>query len=428
MADGPAALYISAMTTDAATAVPPLTDAPAADDPQHRPVVTLLPGRQKRVSSGHPWIYSNEIAMDAAAKALPPGSLVTLAAAEGKPIGVATFNPHPLVSARILDRDAARPIDRRFFAKRLRRALSLRERLYSEPYYRLVHAEADALPGLVVDRYGDVLAVQLNTAGMDQLGDTVLDALEEVLHPRAIVLRNEGTGRAMEKLPTETRVARGALDGEAVEIVENGARFRIDLLGGQKTGWFFDQRENRAFMAHLAKGLRVLDLYSFAGAFAVEAAVAGATEVVAIDRSEPALAQAAASAALNGVNGRCRFIRGEIFAELEKLHQAKERFDVVIADPPAFIKSKKDVAAGLQGYRKMTRLAAQAVAPGGFLFVASCSHNAELDAFAEAVRRGLADAGRSARILRTAGAAPDHPVHPALPESAYLKAQMLALD
>jgi 23S rRNA (cytosine1962-C5)-methyltransferase len=414
------------MPDDLTSGLAPPDEAPA-DDPKTRPVLALVPGRHKRAASGHPWVYSNEIAMDETARVLPAGALVTLKTAEGKNLGVATFNPHPLVSARILDREPARIIDEKFLAKRLRRALALRERLYREPYYRLVHADADGLPGLVIDRYGGVLACQLNTAGMARLEPALLAALDAVLAPEAVVFRNDSSARAVEGLGTEIRVARGVLP-ERVEVVENGARFRVDLAGGQKTGWFFDQRENRAFMARLAEGARVLDLYSFGGGFGIAAALAGANEVLAIDRSEASLALAAESAALNGVADRCRFQRDEVFAALEKLVEEKQRFDVVIADPPAFIKSKKDVASGLRGYRKLARLAAQATQPGGFLFIASCSHNAPLEEFADAVRRGVADAGRSGRILLTSGAAPDHPVHPFLPESAYLKAQVYALD
>jgi 23S rRNA (cytosine1962-C5)-methyltransferase len=397
------------------------------DNPQTRPTITLLPGRQKRAEGGHPWIYSNEIAMDAAAKALPAGGLVTVRKPDGKGLGVATFNAHPLVSARLLSRDATQKIDRTFIARTLRRALALRERLFAEPFYRLIHAEADGLPGLVVDRFGKALVCQFNTAGMALLEDDVLAALDQVLAPEIVVLRNDSSARLAEGLSTEVRVATGTVDGP-VELVENGARFTADLLGGQKTGWFFDQRANRRFMSSLARDQRVLDLYTFAGGFAVQAALAGAREIVGIDRSEPALALATEAASRNGVAARCIFRRGEAFAEMERLVQEDERFDIVIADPPAFIKTKKDVGAGLRGYRKLAHLAGAIVAKGGFLFLASCSHNAEPAAFAEAIRRGIADTGRNARILRTSGADADHPVHPALPESAYLKAQIFLLD
>jgi 23S rRNA (cytosine1962-C5)-methyltransferase len=398
-----------------------------SDNPQTRATITLLPGRQKRAEGGHPWIYSNEIAMETATKALPPGGLVTVRKPDGKGLGVATFNAHPLVSARLLSRDATQKIDRIFLTRTLRRALALREKLFAEPSYRLVHAEADGLPGLVVDRFGTALVCQFNTAGMALLEADVLAALDELLRPEIVVLRNDSSARLAEGLPSEVRVAKGTVDGP-IEFVENGARFRADLLGGQKTGWFFDQRANRRFMSALARDGRVLDLYTFAGGFAVQAALAGAREVIGIDRSESALALAKEAASLNGVAARCTFRRAEAFAEVERLAQEDERFDVVIADPPAFIKAKKDVGAGLRGYRKLAHLAGALVAKGGFLFLASCSHNAELSAFAEAIRRGLADTGRNARILRTSGADSDHPVHPALPESAYLKAQIFLLD
>ena len=397
------------------------------DDPKTRPTITLPPGRHKRAAAGHPWVYSNEIVMDAAAKALPPGSLVTLRQAGGEALGVATFNPHTLVAARILDREAKRRIDRDFFAARLERALTLRRRLYGEPHYRLVHAEADGLPGIAADRFGDVLVAQLNTAGMALLESEFLAACDAVLAPRAVVLRNDSPARSLEGLEPETRIVKGEIAGP-VELVENGTRFLADVGEGQKTGWFFDQRENRRFVATLCAGARVLDLYCFSGGFAVQAARGGADRVLALDSSEPALALAAAAAELNGVGERCRFQRADAFGEVARLVDAAERFDVVIADPPAFVKSKKDLGPGLRGYRKLARLAASLVAPGGVLFIASCSHNVEPPDFAEAVRRGLEDAGRGGRIVVSAGAAPDHPVHPWLPESAYLKAQVLTLD
>jgi 23S rRNA (cytosine1962-C5)-methyltransferase len=399
----------------------------AADDPATRPSVTLFAGRHRRAEGGHPWIFSNEVAMDAAAKALAPGSLVTLRRADGSPLGVAMLNPHTLLAARLLDRDTARPISRRFLARRIGRALKLRERLFDMPFYRLVHAEADGLPGLVVDRFGAVLVVQFNAAGMARLEPAVLDALGELLSPDTIVLRNDSPARGLEGLASETRVARGSLDGP-VPIEENGALFRADLLAGQKTGWFFDQRDNRRFIAALARGARVLDLYCFTGGFAVQAARGGATAVLGIDRSEPALALAIEAAELNGVGRTCSFRRSEAFAEASALAAKDERFDIVITDPPAFAKSRKDVPAALRGYRKLARLAASVTAGGGILFIASCSYHVGAADFAEAVRRGLADAGRAGRILRVAGADADHPIHPALPETAYLKTLTLALD
>ncbi len=405
-----------------------------ADDPASGPQITLLPGGHRRGEGGSPWIYSNEIVMDAAAKALAPGTLVTLRRAPvsstgqaERPFGVAMFNPHTLIAARLLDRDAGRAINRRFFARRLERALKLRERLYDAPYYRLVHAEADGLPGLVIDRFGAVLVMQANAAGMDRLTPVITEALRGLLAPEAIVLRNDSPARTQEGLNRETRVALGAVAGP-VPVEENGTVYQADVLAGQKTGWFFDQRDNRAFIAGLAADARVLDLYCHSGGFAVAAAHQGAAAVLGIDSSAPALALASEAARHNGVAERCVFRHGDVFAEAAALAAAGERFDIVIADPPPFAPSKRAVPAALRGYRKLAHLAAQLTAPSGFLFLASCSYNVGVAEFAEAVRRGLADAGRFARILKSTGASPDHPVHPSLPESAYLKALTLALD
>ncbi|MGC2415954.1 MAG: class I SAM-dependent methyltransferase, partial [Stellaceae bacterium] len=271
-----------------------------ADEPASRPQIALLPGFHRRAEGSHPWVYSNEIVMDGAAKALQPGTLVTLRRADERPFGVAIFNPHTLIAGRLLDRDAARAIDKRFFARRLERALRLRERLYDMPYYRLVHAEADGLPGLVIDRFGGVLAMQANTAGMDRLTPLITEALRELISPAAIVLRNDSSARGQEGLPLETAVALGTIEGP-VKIEEGGAVFLADVLAGQKTGWFFDQRDNRAFIAGLAGGTRVLDLYCHSGGFAVAAAHRGAAAVVGIDSSAPALALAAQAARENGV-------------------------------------------------------------------------------------------------------------------------------
>jgi 23S rRNA (cytosine1962-C5)-methyltransferase len=391
------------------------------------PVVALKKGEDKRLRFGHPWAFSNEIQMEAQTKALEPGALVALTDAGGVRLGVATFNPHSLIAARLLDRDAATPIDGAFIAKKIAQAVALRDRLIGAPYYRLIHAEADGLPGLIVDRFGEVLALQANTAGMDKLTPLIVDALEAVLHPEAIVARNDSSVRALEGLAQDTTVLRGKISGP-VTLQEYGSLFFADLASGQKTGWFYDQRDNRRFAAELAGGKRVLDAYCYAGGFAVQTAKAGATSVLALDRSEPALAMASKAAQANKVGEKVKTLRGEVFAELEKMEAAKEKFGLVIADPPAFVKSRKDLKSGAQGYRKLARLASALVEPGGFLVIASCSHLVDPPLFAEQVRRGLSDNRRSGRILRSLGAAPDHPVHPALPETAYLKALFLQLD
>ena len=388
------------------------------------PSVLLRAGEDRRVRAGHPWVFSNEIVMDAETKAVPPGSLAILRAPAGEALGLVTFNPHSLIAARLLTSNPEATVDALFLGRRLAQAASLRDRLVGVPFYRLIHAEADGLPGVIVDRFGDALVVQVNTAGMEQLTPVLLEALEAELSPKTIVLKNDAPVRELEGLKRETVVAKG--EAGPVELIENGARFVADLSSGQKTGWFYDQRDNRRFMAGLAKDARVLDVFSYSGGFGVLAARQGAKSVVCVDRSQPALDAAREAASLNGVDRIVSFEKSEAFDALEK--SAGQRFDVVICDPPAFVKSRKDLKTGAQGYRKLVRLAAPLVEKGGFFFVASCSHLVDVPLFAEQVRRGLRDAGRSGRILLSSGAALDHPVHPGLPETAYLKAMTLQLD
>jgi len=391
------------------------------------PIVKLLPGRHKRMKAGHPWVYSNEVARRELPDGLEAGAVVSIVGDNGEVYGTAMYNPHSLLAARILDRRGDGVLDVEFLTERLHRALALRERLFDAPYYRLVHAEADGLPGLIVDRYGDAVSVQLNSAGMDRRRDTVLAALDAVIAPHTVVLRNDGAGRALEGLKSEVSTPRG--DGAAPAwLREGGAWFAASLEAGQKTGWFYDQRDSRAFLARLAPDARVADFYSYGGGFGIQALCAGAKSAVLIDRSQSALDGAAESARRNDVADRCEVVKADAFAEMQRQCDAGLRYDIVVADPPAFVKARKDLRAGSRAYQKMTRLAARLVAPGGILFVASCSHNMTVDLFGECVRKGLTDARRSGRILRHAGAGADHPVHPHLPESAYLKSLTLLLD
>ena len=395
--------------------------------PSALPRIFLQPGRDRRVVQGHPWAYSNEIRMDPDTKALSPGAVATLHRVDGKALGIGTFNPHALIAFRVFDRDTGPLLDEGFLRRRLERALKLRETLFAKPFYRLVHAEADGLPGLIADRFGDVLVLQVNTAGMEALTPMLLAALEDLLSPRAIVFRDDARMRALEGL--EGEAARSVSDElRTARVEENDLIFVADLASGQKTGWYYDQRESRAFVSSLAGGGRMLDAYCYAGGFGVAAACRGAGEVIGIDSSQAALDLARMAADANGVGDTCTFVKGVAFSELERLGAAGERFRVVVADPPAFVKSRKDLNAGLRGYRKLTRLAAALVEPGGFLFVASCSHNVAPEAFSSEVARGLATTGRSGRIIRAAGPGPDHPIHPHLPETAYLKTLLLQVD
>jgi 23S rRNA (cytosine1962-C5)-methyltransferase len=390
-----------------------------------RPVLKLRPKEGRRVRAGAPWVFSNEIVMDPAAKTLAAGSLVTVQGDDGVVFGTGYFNPASLIAARLLDPKADAAIDVAFFIAALKRALARREALYDAPYYRLVHAEGDGLPGLAVDRFDDLCSVQVTTAGMEKLTPVLLEALDAVIAPKTVVLRNDTPSRSLEGLASYVRAAKGEMP-ERISLIENGVRYFADIGTGQKTGWYFDQRDNHAFVAKLAKNRTVLDAYCYAGGFGIAAAKNGAKDVTGIDSSQGALALAEEAAAANGVNAR--FVKADVFEELERLASANEKFDVVIADPPPFVKSRKDLEPGAKAYRKLARLAASVVAPNGFLLLASCSHNIVLDRFALECAIGISRANRRGALIHQSGAGADHPVHPMLPETAYLKALVYALD
>jgi 23S rRNA (cytosine1962-C5)-methyltransferase len=383
----------------------------------------LKPGQGRRLRAGSPWVFSNEISMLPEYRQMEPGGLVRLEGDDDARLGTFMFNPHSLIAARLLDRDPAAAIDVDWLRTRLHEAIALRERVCDTRFHRLVHAEADRLPGLVIDRYDNVAVMQANTAGMDRLTPLIVEALTGLLPLRAVVARNDSGARRQEGLSEDVALVFG--DDARAEVIEGGVRFPIDLLEGQKTGWFFDQRPNRDRVAALVDGARVLDVFSHVGAFGMRCAVAGAREVILVDSSAPALAQAEQAAALNGVADRVSVRRGDAFDVMTGL--AGERFDMVVCDPPAFARSRKDAEAGLRAYGRMARLAAALVAPGGFLFVASCSYHAPLEAWSGQIAFGLHRARREGRIVFTGGAGPDHPVHPHLPETAYLKAQLIQL-
>ncbi|TDH64618.1 class I SAM-dependent rRNA methyltransferase [Dankookia rubra] len=389
------------------------------------PLLRLLPRHDQRVKAGHPWAFSNEIAMTAAAKALPPGTPVRLEGDDGWHHGTWSFNPHSLIAARRLDRDPGARIDLDWARRRLNAALALRQRLYDTPYYRLVHAEADGLPGLVIDRYGDALALQANTAAMEALTPLLVQALRDLVSPRLIIGRNDAAVRTLEGLAENVAPLFG--EETTARVEEGGLGFSVDLLGGQKTGWFYDQRENRDRVARLARGATVLDAFCHTGGFGLRCAAAGAARVTLLDRSAHALDLAMQTAAANNLAERVEAQKAEALEALEKMGAAGTRFDIVVADPPAFAKARKDQPQALRGYGKLARLAAGLVAPGGFLFIASCSHHVAPGDFADAVIWGLGRARRDAKLLFQGGAGPDHPVHPALPESAYLKGLLFQL-
>ncbi|MGB1563685.1 MAG: class I SAM-dependent rRNA methyltransferase [Sinimarinibacterium flocculans] len=378
----------------------------------------LRPREERRARAGHLWIYSNEIDTDATFRTIDPGSLCRVVDGRGKPIGTGYVNPRTLLAVRLLSGDVHAEIDAAWFDRRLQAALSLRERIYPEPYYRLVHGEGDGLPGVVVDRYGDVLVIQVTTAGMDRMQAQLLESLDRLLAPRGIVLRNDSGSRALEGLPSAVEVIGEVPD--TVDVIEDGVVLQADLKAGQKTGFFFDQRDNRARLARYVRGQRVLDVFSYVGAWALRAARDGAAEVSCLDSSQPALDHASAAAQRAGI--ALETIRDDALAGLKTLRAADRSFDVVVVDPPALIKRRKDAEAGLEHYAALNRAALHLLAPDGILVSCSCSHHLDADALQRILLRESRHVGRRLQVLEQGGQGPDHPVHPAIPETRYLKA------
>ncbi len=383
------------------------------------PVATLRlnPRESSRLRKGQLWIYSNQIdTRRTPLRGLPPGAVVDVIDDKGRFVGRGTANPATLISVRLLSREPV-SLDREFFVSRLERALVWRGRCYAAPYYRLVHSEGDELPGLIVDRYGPVLAVQVNTAGMEALRALWLPPLQELCGASSILLRNDNPARALEGLPAEDEWVGPPV--EAVDVPEAGLRHRVSLAQGQKTGWFYDQRPNRELFARLAQGARVLDVFSYVGGWGLAAAAAGADRVLCVDASRPALDQLEATAAAHdlAVETRC----GDALEQLRALRDAGESFDHIVVDPPALIKRRKDFDAGREHYARLNHVALQLLAPGGMLFAASCSHHMPADTLLQMVQREAARLGRRLQCVHQGGAGPDHPVHPAMPETAYLK-------
>ncbi|RVV99767.1 class I SAM-dependent rRNA methyltransferase [Mesobaculum littorinae] len=385
------------------------------------PVIRLRPKIDPRpLRFGAPWVYADQLVTDRRTKALAPGSIARLEDADRQPLGIVAVNPVSKIMARMLDRDPDARIDAEWLRARLRAALTLRETLYDAPFYRLVHAEADGLPGVVIDRFGDAAVIQPNAAWAERLIDELTAALTEVAGVTAIVKNASGRARSLEGLDEASGLIAGALAGP-VEVPMNGAIYMADLLGGQKTGLFYDQRPNHAFAARLARGGRMLDVFSHVGGFALAGLAAGAESAHAVDGSDPALDLARRGAEAMGQGDRFTAEKADAFDALTRLGQEGAQFDVVVCDPPAFAPSKQALEAGLRAYERVARLAAPLVAPGGYLVLCSCSHAADLAKFRSASIRGIGRGGRSAQLLRTGFAGPDHPQHPHLAESGYLK-------
>ena len=392
-----------------------------------RPVVRLRPKAEARaVRLGFPWVYADELVTDRRTAALAPGALAVLEDGERREIGLVTVNTKSKIIARMLDRDASAQIDQAWFAARLTTALALRERLHDTPNYRLIHAEADGLPGVIIDRFGDAAVIQPNAAWAEAHIDALSAALQQVTGVSVVIKNGTGRARALEGLKDENVVLVGTLSGP-IPVPMNGATYFADLEGGQKTGLFFDQRPNHAFAKRLAKGSKVLDVFSHVGGFALAALAGGAQSALAVDASAPALALAAKGAAASGfANFSTR--QGDAFDVLEALGAEGARFDMVVCDPPAFAPNKNALEAGLRAYERVAKLAAGLVSPGGYLVLCSCSHAADLTAFRNACARGIGRGGRKGQLIYTGFAGPDHPMMPVLAESAYLKSLFFRLD
>jgi 23S rRNA (cytosine1962-C5)-methyltransferase len=392
------------------------------------PTIRLLPKiSPQKIRFGFPWVYSNELVLDRRTRKIPSGSFVNLADATGQFLGVCTFNANSKITARIMDRTEGQIIDCDWLREKLLTARSLRDRLFDAPYYRLIHAEADGLPGVILDRFGDTAVLQPNASWAENMLDDFSNILTDDLGLKTVVKNAAGRSRKLEGLDDETRILTGAVDGP-IPVPMNGATFMADVLGGQKTGLFFDQRPNHAFAAGLAKDLRVLDVFSHVGGFSLTCLAHGATEATALDGSEPALDLAQAGAAAMGVSNRFNTLRGDAFDIMKDQIAEGRKYDLVICDPPAFAPNKSSQTAGLRAYERVARLGSQLVSSGGYLGLCSCSHAVDLQNFRTACLTGIGKSARAAQILHTGFAGADHPTHANLGESAYLKALFFRLD
>lgn len=386
------------------------------------PVLVLKPQADRRLKLGHLWIYSNEVDVEKTPlKSFAMGQQALVTAHNGKALGIALINPNGLICGRLISRDEKYPLNKSLLVHRIKQALALRELAFDAPFYRLIYGDADLLPGLVVDRFGDYLVVQIASAGMELVKDEIVEALVQVLNPAGVLLGNEHSARTLEGLAEYTEVAYGSVP-DKVELIENGARFLAPVQGGQKTGWFYDHRINRAQLQQYVKGKRVLDVFSYIGGWGIQAAVAGASEVFCVDASEAAIDAVLENAQLNNVEDRVAGIQGKAIDVLKELIANDERFDVVVLDPPAFIKKRKDQKSGEAAYRHINELGMRLLGRDGLLVSGSCSMHLGKDTLLEIVRAAGRHLDRHVQIIGQGGQGPDHPVHPAIPETDYLKA------
>lgn len=376
----------------------------------------------RRLKQGHQWIFSNEIDVQRSPlKMFNAGQQVVVENADGRFVAYACMSPNNLICARVVSRDKQHPLDKSLLVHRINIALSLRQRCFDQPYYRLVYGDSDFLPGLVIDRFGDICVVQISNAAMDAMLEDILAALIKVIKPSGVLLKNDSVARADEGLEQDIRVIHGDVD-QRVALVENGVNFMAPVWEGQKTGWFYDHRENRARLQQLAKGQRVLDVFSYVGGWGVQAAAAGASEVFCVDRSQQAIEWVHENAALNGVEDRVATLQGNAVDGMQQLRDAGEKFDIVVVDPPAFIKKRKDSAKGEQAYHRINQLALRLLNKDGILVSASCSMHLSRPQLTDVIRAGGRHIDRNIQVFASGGQGADHPIHPAIPETDYLKA------
>ena len=401
--------------------------APLIDDIT-RPVVRLMPKANARaIRHGFPWVYANEMVTDRRTKALAPGALAVLQDELRQPLGLVSVNPNSKIIARVLDTDPDAQLDHAWFVTKIARALKLREQLFDAPFYRLIHAEADGLPGVVIDRFGDTCVIQPNAAWADTHLPMLAAAVAEVTGISNILKNAAGRTRALEGLDDESGVVIGSAPEGPIPVTMNGATYMADLIGGQKTGLFFDQRPNHEFVSRLSNGARVLDVFSHVGGFGLAALAGGAASAMAVDGSAPALDLATQGAVAAGFGDKFSTRKGDAFDVLTSLRAEGAKFDVIVCDPPAFAPSRQAVEAGLRAYERIARLAAPLVAEDGILGLCSCSHAADLAQFRAASVRGIGRCGRRASLIHTGFAGADHPLLPQLSESGYLKALFFRL-
>jgi len=387
------------------------------------PVLRLKPKADaRRIRFGHPWAWADDLVLDRRSRKIAPGALAILEDADRAPLGLGVATVEARIGFRMLDRDPQAQIDGAWIAARIKAALDLRDRIFDGPFCRLIHAEGDGLPGLIVDRFDDTLVVQPNAIWVEERLDVIVSVLVELTGAKCIIKNGMGRARAAEGLAEDMTVLTGTAPASPLDVPLNGAVYKADVVGGQKTGLFYDQRPNHAFAAGLARDARVLDVFSHVGGFSLACLAAGAASALAVDASDAALGLARDGAEASGVAGRFETRAGDAFDVMGKLAEEGALFDLVICDPPAFAPSKQALQQGLRAYERTARLAADLVAPGGIVMLCSCSHAADLAKFRGASLRGLGRAGREARLIYTGFAGPDHPQHLALTETGYLKA------